>query len=199
VSAGDDPRATLRRLYRGIDGFEIPRTDARNVARSKGSPTYGELMTTATLRLLTQLELGPADVFVDLGAGVGKVVMLAASGTAVGRARGVELSARRVGLAREALELAEREGLVGFDQVEFVEGDMLGVPLADATVIYTCSTAFSDTFMGKLHDRLATLPRLRKLVSLQDFEDPSGFELVEIYRLDASWKRRTKVYVYEPV
>lgn len=198
MNTGDDPRAVIRRLYRGVDGFEIPRADVRAVARSKGSSTYGELMPTATLRLLAQLEIGREDVFVDLGAGVGKVVMLAALSTPAARVRGVELSAKRVGLARGVQTQAEHEGLIGLGQVEFVAGDMLRVPLDDATVVYTCSTAFSDVFMRKLHRRLAKLPALRKLVSLQDFADHPGFELVEVYKLDASWKRRTKIYVYEP-
>ena len=76
----------------------------------------------------------------------------------------------------------------------------LRTPLDDATIIYTCSTAFSDAFMVRLARRLAALPRARKIVSLQDFTDPpEGFELAEIYKLDASWKRRTKVRVYARV
>ena len=184
-------------MYRDVDGFEIPRADERKVARSRGSATYGELMPTATIRLLEQLELGDRDLFVDLGSGLGKVVMLAAMTTGVGRALGVELSPTRVALAEQVLALARREQLAGVDRAAFVEGDMLRHPLDEATVIYTCSTAFSDSFMKRLQGRLVTLPRLRKLVSLQDFDAHPAFELCEIHRLDASWKRRTKVYVYE--
>lgn len=197
AAAEQDPRKLLRDLYRGLNGFEIPSKDRRRVERSRGSATYGELMPTATLRLLTHLELGARDHFVDLGAGAGKVVLLAALHTHVGHARGVELSPTRVGVAREALTRAEAQRVVARGRVSFVEGDMLRTPLDDATIIYTCSTAFSDAFMVRLARRLASLPRARKIASLQEFVDPpAGFELAEIYKLDASWKRRTKVRVY---
>lgn len=179
-----------------MDGFEIPPEDERRVERSRGSSVYGELMPTATLRLLAQLELRPRDHFVDLGSGLGKVVLLAAMTTAVGRALGVELSPARVAVAERVLSRARRERIPGVSRAAFVEHDMMRCDLDEATVIYTCSTAFSSAFMVRLQRRLAKLPRLRTLASLQDFEPHPAFELREIYKVDASWKRQTKVYVY---
>ncbi len=191
-----DAIARLRRIYRPLDGFAIPPEDVRAVERSRGSATYGELMPTATVRLLEQLELTRRDVFYDLGAGIGKVVLLAALTTPVARAIGVELSPRRVAAGNQGLALARAEGLRGAKRASLIEADMLRCELDDATVVYTCSTAFSSAFMRKLLRRLALLPRLRTLVSLQDFDDHPSFELVATPRLDASWKRGTKVHVY---
>jgi hypothetical protein len=53
--------------------------------------------------------------------------------------------------------------------------------------------------MRALMRRLATLPRLRTLVSLRELDDDPGFERVSVLRLDASWKRRTAVHVYQRV
>ena len=193
-----DPRIELRRLYRGVDGFEIPAKDERRVERSRGSALYGELMPTATLRLLELLELGPGDRFVDLGAGLGKVVLFAAMHTEAGRVFGVELSPTRVALAEQILARAQAQRLPGAERASIVEGDMMRVPLTWATVIYTCSTAFSEAFMNRLGRRLAKLPKLRTIATLQDFEEhPKGFELAAIHRLDATWKRRTKVHIYK--
>jgi SAM-dependent methyltransferase len=196
VATAPDPRATLRQLYRGLDGFPISPADERRVAGSDGSPTYGELLPTSTLRLLEQLDLDRRDQFVDLGAGVGKVVLLAAMTTAVGGALGVELSATRVAVAREALARARRARVRGVGKVRMLEADMLRCPLDDATVIYTCSTAFSSAFMRRLVRRLVKLPKLRMLVSLQDLDPHRVFKLREVMRVDASWTRRTEVYVY---
>jgi SAM-dependent methyltransferase len=196
VATASDPRATLRLLYRGLDGFPISAADERRVAGSNGSSTYGELLPSATLRLLAQLELDRRDQFVDLGAGVGKVVLLAGMTTAVGGALGVELSTTRVAVAREALARARRARISGAGRVRMLEADMLRCPLDDATVIYTCSTAFSSAFMRRLVRRLAKLPKLRMLVSLQDLDPHRAFALREVMRLDASWTRRTQVHVY---
>jgi SAM-dependent methyltransferase len=196
VATAPNPRATLRQLYRGLDGFPISPADERRVAGSNGSATYGELLPTATLRLLEQLDLERRDQFVDLGAGIGKVVLLAAMTTAVGGALGVELSATRVAVARQALARARGARVRGAGRVRMLEADMLRCPLDEATVIYTCSTAFSSAFMRRLVRRLAKLPKLRTLVSLQDLDPNRTFELREVMRLDASWTRRTQVYVY---
>lgn len=194
-----DAIARVRRIYRLLDGFEIPREDERAVERSRGSATYGELMPTATVRMLEQLQLSRADVFYDLGAGVGKVVLLAALTTPVARAVGIELARRRVELGTRALARARAERLSGAERAALHEDDMLRCPLEDATVVYTCSTAFSSAFMRKLVRRLAKLPKLRTLVSLQDFDEHRSFELAGVARLDASWKRRTRVHFYRRV
>jgi SAM-dependent methyltransferase len=196
VATAADPRATLRRLYRGLDGFPISAGDERRVAGSRGSATYGELLPTATLRLLAQLELDRRDRFVDLGAGIGKVVLLAAMTTDVGGVLGVELSATRVAIAQQALTRARRERVRGAGRVRMLEADMLRCPLDDATVIHTCSTAFSPAFMRRLIRRLAKLPKLRTLVSLQELDPHPAFQPREVMRLDASWTRRTRVHVY---
>lgn len=193
------PLELLRACYRGIDGFDIPSHDVRVVARTKGSSTYGELMPAATLHLLEALELDREDVFYDLGAGVGKVVLLAAATTDVARAIGVELARSRCDQAELAFAAARRAGLSGVRRAAMIHADLLRVDMADATVAYTCSTAFSTPFMRKLTKRLATLPNLRMLASLQDLDPHPAFELLRTLRLDASWKRRTHVHLYRRV
>lgn len=192
----EDAIARVRRLYREIDGFVIPREDVQTVERSRSSSTYGELMPTATVRLLEQLELTRRDVFYDLGAGVGKVVLLAAITTPVARAIGLELASQRVADGQRALTAARAQRLPGSRRAALIEADILRHPLDDATVVYTCSTAFPSGFMRRLQRRLAQLPRLRTVVSLQDFDEHRGFELIDTVRLDASWKRRTNVHIY---
>jgi hypothetical protein len=135
-------------------------------------------------------------VFADLGAGVGKVALAAAMTTVVGTSLGVELSQRRFELGMRALAEARRLEIEGAERVELRHADMLTTDLESATVVYTCSTAFSESFMRRLVRRVDELPTLRKLVSLQSIDDHPRFELVEVYRLDASWRRRTPVHVY---
>lgn len=189
-----DAIAQVRRIYREIDGYPISPEDERTVERTRSSATYGELMPTATVRLLEQLALTHRDVFYDLGAGVGKVVLLAAITTPVARAVGIELAPQRV--VQGKLALAAAKPLPGARRAELIEADMLRCALDDATVVYTCSTAFSCAFMRRLLRRLLQLPKLRMIASLQDFDEHRSLELIATPRLDASWKRRTKVRIY---
>jgi predicted RNA methylase len=192
----EEPRAIVRALYREVDGFEIPRVDEKRVWASKGSPTYGEIMPTAMVRLLEYLELDASDVFYDLGAGVGKVVMMAALATDVGRAVGIELSRSRIAKGRRVLERAEHREIVACGRIELRNEDILKTKLDDATVIYTCSTAFRLAFTLRIMARVARLRRALTFVSTQVLEPRRAFRLVDTLRLDMSWRRKSKVYVY---
>ncbi|MCR9159452.1 MAG: hypothetical protein ACE37F_22895 [Nannocystaceae bacterium] len=190
-------RATLRRLYRDVDGFEIAEREERRVERVKSSPTYGEIMPAATVQLIDALELQRKDVFVDLGSGVGKVVVAAALRSGVGRAVGVELARDRHQRAVGVVSRGEAEGLWRPGVVELRNEDVLRTALHDATVLYTCSTAFPYAFTERLARRVQGLGRVVRFITLQELDsDVPGFALDSVLRLDMTWARKRKVHVY---
>jgi len=69
--------------------------------------------------------------------------------------------------------------------------------LAGATVVYTCSTAFSLRFMRSLMRKLEALRRELIFVSLQELEPRRRFTHLETLRLDTSWARRAEVHLYQ--
>jgi SAM-dependent methyltransferase len=189
-------RKIINRVYKDIAGFEIPPSDAKQIRKSKGSPIYGEINVTALEKLLDFLNLKPEDSFYDLGSGVGKVVMQTALTTPVGRAFGVELSATRHLEAKLALARA-----LSFDpslknRIKLLNCDLLTLDLSEASVVYTCSTAFSQSFMNTVTKRMATFTHPFRLVSLQELPHEKDFELIKVLRLDMSWLRSTPVHVY---
>jgi hypothetical protein len=135
-------------------------------------------------------------VLYDLGAGVGKVVLQIAMSEPVRGCVGVELSRTRIKAARSALRQARAFGMIRARQCLFRHDDILRANLSDATVVYTCSTAFSDLFMRRLVRRLAQLRPGLRLVSTQDLDPHPSFRLLDVLALDMSWKRRSRVYVY---
>ncbi|MGH1340846.1 MAG: hypothetical protein ACRBN8_04810 [Nannocystales bacterium] len=192
-----DVTATLRRLYRDVDGYEIGARQERRIERARGSATYGEIMPSASVKLIDALELGPADTFVDLGSGVGKLVMTAALRSKVGRAIGVELGRDRHRDAVSVVREAEAEGVLTPGVVELRNQDILRTSLAGATVLYTCSTAFPYAFTERVAHRVGRLRRPVRFVTLQELDcDVPGFALTEVMRLDMSWARKRKVHIY---
>jgi SAM-dependent methyltransferase len=81
------------------------------------------------LSMLDRAQLGPGKHLVDLGSGLGKVVLLTAllSGA---NATGVELDPALVGAARAAA------GELQLTRARFLEGDLRSVPLPEADVYY---------------------------------------------------------------
>ncbi len=196
MSPRPEPRAVIRRLYRDEYGYDLSDVDEARVQASQGSSTYGELLPSATTQLARHLRLGPTDTFYDLGSGLGKVVLQLAMSVPLAGCFGVELVRSRHRVASRMLERVRSEGLLQAQACGFRCSDFMRARLGDATVIYTCSTAFSTEFMNALAARLARLQPGLRWVSTQDVDDNPWFDLEQVLRLDMSWRRRSKVYLY---
>jgi SAM-dependent methyltransferase len=189
--------ACVRRLYRGVDGFGIARAEEKKVRAAKSSPTYGEIEPTAALALFDALAPTADDVFYDLGCGLGKVSLLAVMATPVRKSVGIELAADRIARARAVARVAARQGLFARRRLVYREQNLLDAPLRDATILYTCSTAFPDAFMRRLARKVAGLKRSLRFATLQVLDDHPAFVEREVLRLDMTWRRGSKVYVYD--
>ena len=191
-----DPRNTVRRLYEGKWGYAVSDVEEARVGATQGSSTYGEMLPTAVDQLVDALDPSEHDVFYDLGSGMGKVVMQVAMTRKLAACVGIELVASRHRVACEVLARAREEGLLRTADVSFRNSDMLRARISDATIIYTCSTAFSDAFMARVARRVAGLASGLRLATLLDLDDNPWFSLEDVLRLDVSWRRRAKLYIY---
>ncbi|HEU4669379.1 MAG TPA: hypothetical protein VFR91_01605 [Dyella sp.] len=98
------------------------------------------------LNALEQLRLGPDDVLMDLGAGLGHVPLVAAICTPA-RCIGIEWQAACVMAARAcAADL-------GLDRVAFIQGDLCEADLGEGTVFYLY-TPVSGALLRRVLDRL---------------------------------------------
>lgn len=190
-------RQIMNRIYDDLCGFTISKADNERVKKSKGSPVYGEIRHTALNKLLDYLGLTKHDIFYDLGSGVGKVILQTLLATPVDQAIGVELSLERFHDSELALKRAEDFCPGIGNRGRFLNQDLLTIDLSKATVIYTCSTAFSESFMRKVTKYLAQFSQPFRLVSLQELPDHPDFKLSKTLHLDMSWTRHAAVHVYE--
>ena len=100
-------------------------------------------------QMLTLSGLRPREVFFDLGAGDGRTVIMAAKDFGA-RAVGVEL---REDLVKKALSTIYEEGLQ--DRVTIVNGDIFGVDLSSADVIFLyLTTSANEKVKPKLENEL---------------------------------------------
>ncbi len=189
-------RNSLRRLYKDISGYDIPRDEEKAIRERRGSPTYGEINVGSVQKLIDHLQLGTNDVVYDLGSGVGKMVLQVAMTTSVRKCVGIEMAPSRHQGARAALTRARELGLLRARECEFFRGDFMEADLADATVIYTCSTTFSDRLMRRLTLKLSTLSPGLRFITTRHPIVRHGFEEDAELRLDMSWHRRSPVFIY---
>ncbi len=152
---GAHPPAARDAAMERLLGIEKP-------ADTLGAPLGGDRMPympsaiAPIVRTVLDVPVTRSDVFVDLGAGLGKVVMAVHLLTGA-RVRGVEVQPSLVAEARAgAAEL-------GLDGVEFALGDALTADLDDATVVFLYLPFTGAVLEGVLR-RLEAVARRRQLV-----------------------------------
>ena len=182
--------------------------------------TYGEMTPLGFRSMAERVGLCKGDVFVDLGSGLGRVVLPAAREFAVRRSIGVEYALSRHTLAEEAREASASQS-VEFIHGDCADADVWRAALHDATVIYVSNLLFGEELQERLAQRLeelvdSTRPQsIRLVLTLKPFhrvpkgyvEDEGEPQLV----VETSWRAPeelqvvgqiehvgSRVYVYRP-
>ena len=132
---------------------------------------YGEI--TGFRALATACGLAPADSFVDLGSGLGTVVLQAAEEFSVRRACGVELAPSRHRLAVAARSAASKDVR---SRSVFVQGD-IGDPkistfLQEArTVVWLSNLLYEETLVRRIVRQIEAAPTVRVVAALRPIVD----------------------------
>ena len=112
---------------------------------------------------------------------------------------GVELSTSRHKMAKSVLNQAKAEGLLKSNNIEFCCADILKRNLDEATIIYTCSTAFPERFFNKVVNKVSEAKAGTLFISLDEAKPNKRLKKLDVLRLDMTWKRRSAVYIYEVI
>lgn len=107
------------------------------------------------VQMVREVPLGDGDVLVDLGSGLGKVVILVHLLTGA-RARGIELQANLVARAREAAAHVGAE-------VRFDQGDVREADLREGTVFFLY-LPFTGAALGEVLGKLRAVGARRRIV-----------------------------------
>ncbi|MDH5547454.1 MAG: hypothetical protein OEZ43_17885 [Gammaproteobacteria bacterium] len=194
------PHRQISQIFRGIHGYvDLSEREEAHLRLIKSSSTYGEITNIAAQKLIDYIGLGPDDVFYDLGSGVGKLVIQTAMCSPAKKIVGIEFSRQRIKMARMGLAEAKAQDLLECSQVKFVCSDLMRRNLNDATVIYSCSTAFPPRFFRKMVKKLEGMRSGFVFISLSEIKNNPYFDLIDTLRLNMSWLPNTPVYVYERV
>jgi hypothetical protein len=158
-------------------------------------------------RGLRKRDVSPSDVFVDFGAGKGRVLCQAAACYPFSRVIGVEISASLLDVARMNVERNRRK--FGSTDVELVNADVLDFEIPDdVTVAYFYHPFAGKTFenvIDRLVESIDRKPRRFTIVyacpGLGPYVLATGrFQLERSSR--GSWRdflsRRVSVYVHDP-
>jgi len=191
-------KGTIQELYKDISGFGISPEDTNSIESQGCAATYGEITFEGVEKLLTRLDFKDSDVFYDLGCGVGKMVIQVYLATPVKKSVGIELSSERANKALQVhQELSKHNKLEEGRTLAFYKESFLDSDLSDATVIYLASTCFSTDLMKKVTNRLATLKKGLRVITLKKLADNPAFKLIDEFIVPMTWSDTTVAYLYE--
>lgn len=150
---------------------------AHRLRKVKGKETtYGELLTPFVHKFFAQTGLNSSHVFIDLGSGVGNVVLQAALQTGA-ESWGIEKMDLAASLgAKQASELRARARLwnITLGQIRLIHGDFLETPEIDevlprADVVLVNNKVFGEELNNSLLQKFLDLKIGCKVVSLESF------------------------------
>jgi hypothetical protein len=192
------PADIITSLYENKSGHGIDESERKKIADVGGNATYGEITPRAVSKFVKKLKLKSSDVFVDLGSGIGKLVMQTCLESNATQCRGIELSDSRYGQAITAYNDLKKSHPDVAERISFTLGDIVTENIDNATVVFMCSTCFSDELMVKLAKKLKNLPKLEVVATLKKLPEDSGFELVGSDTYEMTWSAETSIYFYAP-
>lgn len=138
--------------------------------------------------LLKRIDLGPGDVFYDLGAGYGRVVLYTAMTTGVGRAVGIELVSERAAACNRVKDA------LALRNVEFRSGNVRTQDLSDGTVFFLFNP-FSRPTLEAVGEKLREVAAGKK-ITIVSWGRSNGY-----FSAQDTWLKETrhvgKMIVYE--
>ena len=158
-------------------------------------------------KILPQRQVGPDDVFIDFGSGMGRVVYQAAAQYPFKRVIGVELSEQLHRIAQENID-RNRERLRCQD-VELASGDVLDYEIPPDVTVAFFANPFTGPVFQKVIERLVasvdSAPRRLRLIYLNPVEEEfllgtGRFRMVRAtrgMRPTPEWSRSNSIRMYE--
>jgi len=188
----------LVNIYKNINGFNITQKEKDLILHKNGSPIYGEITYPSMKKIIKKLNLKQDDVFYDLGSGIGKFVIYMYLFTKIKKSVGIELSETRYKTSIKMLQKIKENRLIEFNrELNFIYGDIVEEDISDATIIYMCSTCYSDKLLQKLIQRFIKLSSRLRIITLKKLPDNLQLIYMDTWKISTTWANETDIYYYE--
>jgi hypothetical protein len=199
-------------FYQNRNGFSFDHTAFNQLPNKEhAATTYGEIKYIGGVdQIVEHLRLDSDDVFVDLGCGTGRAVVEMFLSTPVKRAIGYELVKERYDHAMEVRNMMINNPLYTINKksnskrhLEFYNQNIVDADLSKATVVYLCSTCFSNDLLGIIVEKLAKCKKLKAVFTLATLPDlaitTAKLVLKESFPVETTWSKASTCHQYVPV
>jgi SAM-dependent methyltransferase len=151
--------------------------------------TFGELLTPSLMALLKILPLTPQDVFLDLGSGMGKLALTVYLRTCLQHVIGVEGSNAYFAQGIQVIQNLRQHipDLFSKGKLDLIHGNFLDFDFKQATIIYTCSTCFTQELLWLIGDKINQATNVNHVLSLKPIANIESLSLKKVIPVECSW------------
>jgi len=161
---------------------------------------YGELYYYSVVELLKYLKITPTDHFLDIGSGLGKLVFQIFLSTEAENVTGIEINEERHVIACNIKAKLKQQlpQLFIHRTLDLIEGDFLNYNFDKISIIYLCSTVFSETLLQNIGTKINVMPNVKTIASLRKLPYLTHFKITKRIFLHSTWDR-VACYLYSKV
>ncbi len=189
----------LEEVYQHTHGYQAYTSQEKtDFEQSQVCITYGELLYPSVQKILNYLSLTEEDIFLDLGGGLGKCALQVFMQSNVKKVIAIEASTvlyNQAYIAKSKLKgdfpfFWEEHRELQLYCANFLQSDWQG-----ATVVYSCSTCFTQELLVSIGNKINEYPHIQQVVSLRPLPT-IGLPLYKIFGVECSWDS-TLCYYYK--
>ncbi len=177
----------LNDVYQGIEPTHYKQADELDHAQV--CPTYGELYYSSLMKVLSYLKATKDDVFLDLGSGLGKLALSVYLRTPMLKVIAVEAVPEYHQQALTAFQNAKEAvpALFTKGSLDLICGNFLDMDFNQATIVYSCSTCFSQELLWLMGEKLNQAHNVTQILSLKPMANLHRLPLKKVISVECSW------------
>lgn len=188
-------------IYKSLGALESVNDEKVASAKVLVNSTYGEMTFDGMETLIREANIGPNDVFVDLGSGNGRAVIQTFVNAGTRRAYGIEFHPERSYNSERALKKVyqQRPECLAHDRIcSFQLQNIKDVyTLGDATVIYMCSTCYPEELLDAVYEKVKQSKNLRCIITHKQYDKFKEFlPKVRTVTVSCTWNPKLSWFLY---
>lgn len=182
------PLRLCAKLYAQVDGYSLSLESRSHLPEDqKQELTYGECPWVSALTCLLWADIQPTDVFLDIGSGVGQVVVMASLCFPLKKAIGVELLEPLYRVSCDIQQHLRQFESKKADAIEFYQQDALSFDCHSCNVVFINATCFFPDSWALLVDKLKQMKSGSKIIISSKGLPSDEFECIKKDQLPMSW------------
>lgn len=175
-------KTKLDTLFLTVDGFKL--SQQARIEKPSLELTYGETDLLGFLLLLNKLSPSKEDIFLDLGSGLGQLVIATPFFYPVKKAIGIEYL---TALSKAANQIKTRLPIENQKKTILLNQHILDSEIGEATIIFCTATAFFGDSWQKIQNHLTKACYGTRIITLSKPLTIDGFKLIYKTWCPTSW------------